>query len=267
MPNRMRIPWIATLDALIDEISQYVDEPEASTPEPVQDVRTSAGVIEFLPVDKEMSAPDHLPQQPTILDVLQGLREIREVMNSLSWTNAVPRSADPRYLDLVSGSLESIEEQRLRYPDLGGREGLARFIEPGGLIGPLMGQHIAGVIRGVIRFDRGQQTTYEDGRVRRWTVKHIATIRHLYDVGLDRAINMLCDAEQIDDPEGKVSQKYREWVRRDIRDAKNRIAKNDLSERDRHHYSAIIHGLHPDFPRGHLKGQTYPNALKKFRKY
>ncbi|CAN0604195.1 unnamed protein product, partial [Ectocarpus sp. 12 AP-2014] len=80
-------------------------------------------------------------------------------------------------------------------------EGLARFVEPGGLFGPMMGEHIASVIRGESKYKGSSGYTFEEAWRRRFAVKRIATIQHVYDVSRKKAIEMFCDFYEKDDPE------------------------------------------------------------------
>jgi hypothetical protein len=107
---------------------------------------------------------------------------------AVRWSSKL--SDKPREIAIFSDDLDRLDSNEVRYPELEGREGLTRLVERGGLFGPILGRHIAEVIRNQSNLKRGQQNSFEDGRIRRWTVKRIATIEHLYAVSLEKAVAM-----------------------------------------------------------------------------
>jgi len=129
-----------------------------------------------------------------------------------------------------------------------------------------MGQHIAAVIRGEPVFKPGEKLTIERARRRRFAVKRIVTIGHLYGVGVGTAAKWFCEAEGIDDVNGDAAIKHKDLVRDMKKQAKSGLGRTDLSDHDKRHYEAIVNGLYPNLPKGCLKGQDYPEAFDRLRK-
>ncbi len=258
----MRIPWIATIDALTDELSQYLDMPQQET----SAIRSTEarGVLDRTEEKKPLNQP-----QTQIKLAIEHLSEARQQLEDIrsfkvrSYQSPPEREAD--FSDFDYMDLDCLDARQVRYPDQEGREALARFIEKGGLFGPILGQHIAEAFRGNAKFKPGLQSTFEEGRWRRFVVKRIATIQHLYDVGRATAVEMFCAAEHVDDEAGAAFDRFIQWVKRDQRQARIEIEKSNLSKRDEKHFLSTIHGLHADLPRGHLKGHEYPDALEELR--
>src|SRR6056297_3410940 len=183
----MRIPWRATIDTLIDELSQYIDMP-------IQEARADRskegrGVLEFTKEESALNEP-----QAQVKLAIKHLSEAREQLEDIrsfrvrNYQSPPERETDSSDFDYMD--LDRLDARQVRYPDQEGREALARFIEKGGLFGPILGQHIADVLRGDVKFKSGLQLTFEEGRHRRFAVKRIATIKHLYAVGTDKAVKM-----------------------------------------------------------------------------
>ncbi len=260
--NYMRIPWLATLDALVEELERHVDKRvfDVSLRDCDSPDGKGRGVLHILQNNSSVfTAQDH------IRSAIQNLLDARCDLENIPH-EALPSKGNQRDRQSRISDLDSLEERLIRYPDLEGKEGVARLVERGGLVGPLLGAHIATVIRGEASLKSGSQSTFDQGRERRFAVKRIATIQHLYDVGLKKAVLMFCDAQDGEDPDATAIGKYEQWVKRDRRAAKKRLEDVSLSERDVGHFKAILDGLHPDLPRGILRGQPYPDALDELRK-
>jgi hypothetical protein len=255
----MRLPWLATLDALIDEINSHLDKPVESLPKP----QTRAlGIREFANSDNR-TPPSQNSSSAELQSIVVKLLEARDLLNlsRLKWHElGIPLQEAHRY----TMSLNDLDESEIRYPALTGREGLARFVEPGGLFGPVLGKHIAAAIRNEEgMFGRGHQVTFEEGRKRRFTVKRVATIQHLYAVGYKKAVAMFCN-QYLDGPDAQGAiERVEKWVSKDRKLARQRLEEVDLSDEDRRHFSAVLSGLRPDLARGALKGQPFPQAFEQ----
>lgn len=259
--KHMRIPWLATLDALTEELNRHLDNPVADVGKTASSPPQGEGrgVLEILgnrPSD--VTLQDRI--QSAIKHLLEARRDLEDVPHS-----AMLSVENVRDIGNFFSDLQNLEQRLVRYPDMDGKEGLARFIERGGLIGPVLGAHIAAVIRGQANLKPGVQLTFDEGRKRRFAVKQIATIQHLYEVGLRKAVAMFCDAAGFDDPDATAFGRHEQWVKRDRRHASRLLENGNLPVRDELHYKAILNGLHPDISRGLLKGQPYPEALNELR--
>lgn len=257
----MRIPWIATLDALIDELTSHLDKAAIDELNKSRElgVRRARGAFPQSPppqlIDIEASPPDQL------LELVQALIAVRKSLDLVALEKPFQNS-DYR---MRQSSLDEIEESWVRYPDLEGREGLARLIEKGGLFGPILGGHIANVIRGESSLKSGTQLTFEEGRTRRYAVKQVATIKHLFAVGRERAVDMYCSNAFANDPKDTARDRVLQWVKRDSKEAKRELEGGKLSARDTQHYRTILSGLYASLPHGILKGKTYPGDLDALR--
>jgi len=255
-----RVPWLASIDALVAELNRHF--PELVTKPQEKGKTRTLGILDVI-----SDAPEGGRREPTPEDQLrqatERLIEARELLSSLR-VSYIPRDHDSVIeYRLRFASLDDLDEDELRYPALEGREGLALFVERGGLIGPAMGRHIASVIRGAPKFKSGPQYSFEEGWWRRLVVKRIATIQHLYAIGMRKAVEMFCDHYIEDDPDATAPERFAKWLQLDRREAQEKLERDDLSERDRRHFRTILDGLMPDMPRGSLKGQPFPEAFEQ----
>lgn len=257
----MRIPWIATLDALINELTSHLDKAaidELSKSRELGVRRARGAVPQGRP--PQLHDIDASPQDQ-LLEAVQTLAAVREDLNFVA--NVLPFQ-ELGHLMRVS-SLDEIEERWVRYPDLEGREGLAGLIEKGGLFGPILGGHIASVIRGKNKFKSGTQPTFEEGRKRRFAVKQVATIQYLFALGREKAVEMYCSHAFPDDPEDTARERVLQWVKRDTKEAIRELEGGRLSARDTQHFRTIRFGHYPDLASGILKGKAYPGDLDALR--
>lgn len=254
----MRIPWLATLDALIDELNGYLDPPVSELPE---EPLRGRGVKEALKGNAETQPAQRTPEEDLRVAV-EKLFEVRELLDA---SHAIGASVEhtPRLVEQRTMSLDVLDEAEVRYPRLDGREGLARFVEHGGLFGPIMGRHIASALRGTHKFNRGTQYSFEEGRYRRFVVKRIATIQHLYGVGYRKAIDMFCQHYVDSDPDVRAPGRFEKWLKEDRKKAREALSNDNLSERDQQNYNGFLAGLLPNAPRGLLKGQPFPDSFEK----
>ncbi|MCR8724978.1 hypothetical protein [Frigidibacter sp. ROC022] len=142
---------------------------------------------------------------------------------------------------------------------------MARLIEQGRLFGQEISLRLAAVIRGEFKFAPGPKLTFEQGRERRYAVKQVATISHVYGISLDDARDVYCSAQKSHDAEGRLLGRVQEWVKSDRKAAKKALANQDLPESERAHHPAVLLGLCPELKKGlhNLKKQPYPSALRK----
>lgn len=256
----MRIPWFASIDAMVDELNRHLPEPVTKPPEKGQ--TRSIGILDASSDAAEGGRRDPTPEDQ-FRQAAEKLLEARELLSSLRNLSLTHDFDTVREHRLRYASLNDLDKSELRYPAVEGREGLALFVERGGLIGPAMGQHIASVLRGTHKFKPGPQYSFEEGRGRRFVVKRIATIQHLYATGTRKAVEMFCDHYIEDDPEVTAPDRFEKWVKQDKKAARQMLDRNDLSERDRRHFHSTLDGLMPDLPRGFLTGQPFPNAFEQ----
>lgn len=149
----------------------------------------------------------------------------------------------------------------IRYPEQEGREGLAHFVERGGLFGPKFGAHIAAVIRGTKKLKAGTQSSFREGRERRYAVKQIMTIVHLYDTSTAAAIRAFAAIAFPDDPEARADERLRKWVERLQGEAQQKLSGSVFPVEEASHWQAFFGGIRPDLPRGYLRGRTYPDGM------
>ena len=257
----MRIPWIATLDALINELTSHLDKAAINELSKSRElgVRRARGAFPQSP-PPQLNDIDAGPQGQ-LLAAVQALNAVREALNFAAYVFP----CHPLDHRMRTSSLEDIDERWIRYPDFEGREGLARLIEKGGVFGPVLGDHIASVIRGENKFKSGTQTTFEEGRARRYAVKQVATIQYLFAVGREKAVDMYCSHAFPNDPSDTARGKVLQWVKRDEKFAKKKLVDVNLSEKDSQHYRQVLSGNYPDLASGILKGKTYPSDLDALR--
>lgn len=277
----MRIPWRATLDVLIDELCRHLVHPP--TEDDLEDIRISRIVEKE--IQRKTSVGRQIGKSPSSSDLMTKERaqelvapnpdnamRIREALVLLNEVRALLPSRSPREQDLrlsvreireLTGSLDSLDESLVRYPDQEGREGLARFVEKGGLFGSIVGKHVASALRGEPVFLHSSGNTFEEGRYRRFAVKRVATIQHLYGVGRVKGVRMFCELEDVNDPNEKADDRIMSWLKKDQKLARKYLKDRNLPERDARHYKAVIDGLRPDLPRGFLKDRDFPQAFLK----
>lgn len=254
----MRIPWIATLDALIDELNQHLPVPVPRQPE--RRGRVPLSVIGIVPVAGLTGATAPSPDD-TLRDVIERLLAVRRTLMDTAQDAHWQKNTNPRQWMNNWSLLPNVDASEVRYPEFEGREGLALSLEKGGLIGPVLGQHIASVIRGTYKFKPGPQYSFEEGRWRRLVVKRIATIQYLYALGLRAAVGLYRDHYVDDDPEATAPDRFERWVKEDRKMARSRLAADDLPPEDQRHFQAILDGICPHLPRGALKGRTFPEGF------
>lgn len=257
----MRIPWIATLDALIEELTSHLDKAAIDKLNKSRELgvrRTRGAIPQTRP--PQLNDIDASPQEQ-LLAAVQTLTAVRKSLDLV----ALDKPFQHLEHRMRVSSLDEIEERWVRYPDLEGREGLARLIEQGGLIGPTLGGHIASVIRREYSFPSGSNSTFEEARYRRFTVMQVASIIRLFAVSRSKAIEMYCAHYFPDDPNDKAHPRVLQWVKRGTAEAKSKLNAGSLSARDTQHYRTILSGLYPDLASGILKGKTYPSDLDALR--
>lgn len=256
----MRMPWIATLDALIEELNKHLPTPVAKSAS-----KPDRGPISVIEVALEGA---QLPASQSSTDgdlrrAIETLSAAREILVRASDWELAPDDLPPRQISMRNQSLATIDKREVRFPDKEGREGLALFIEQGGLIGPIMGAHIANVIRGTHKFKTGPQYDFEQGRWRRFVVKRVATIQHLYSVGLRKAVVQFSQHFGDDDPDEKAPDRFEKWVKDDRKIARRMLADPDLPAVDHRHYQSILDGLCGHIPKGALKGKEFPQGFEE----
>lgn len=101
---------------------------------------------------------------------------------------------------------------------------------------------------------RAEHQPHCEGWERRYAVKQVATIQHLYAVGERKAVEMFCDNKYPDDPDATAVERVLKWVKRDRKRAKTRLTEETLSLEDVRHLEGMARGLRPDLPKGLLAG-------------
>lgn len=257
----MRLPWIATLDALIDELSKHrTDEgDELETP-------GARGVLSAI-TDKFVS------RDRALLHAICRLESARVYIQSAArfGDKEELQSKSLFYLENTS-TLDELDNRELERPSVGGRKGLAQLLENGGIVGPDLGGRIAQAISGEPIWGPGKQLNREEYRERHFAVKQVATIHRLWDVSKDEAIEMFCHAyrpwvkEDSDDAEKCFSQIEGWWkiLRKEARD-KLREGSHHLSDRERQNCRSLLDGLYPEVKKGSLRNWPYPEALKEIK--
>lgn len=235
----MHLPWIATIDALIAALRAERDF------ETVPD-----GTLSIILDDVQIQ----------LMHAVSDLERLRHEIYAIATRLPVSDFDVSRTLGRTD-SLDSLERRLIRYPQQEGREGLARLVEHGGLFGPVFGAHLAAVIRGEHKLKAGTQSTFREGRERRYAVKQIATIEHLYGTSRAEAVRLYAAVAFPDDPEARRDERVRKWVERLQAEAKKKLMEPELTDRDARHWHTLIVGLRPDLPLGYLRGQAYPKGM------
>ena len=238
----MHLPWIPTIDALIASLRAERDY--RSWPDGTRSIE-----------------PDDVQDQ--LIRAISDLERLRDQIQQIAIL--LEANADPLQRRVLgrTAALDDHERRMIRYPDQEGREGLARYIEQGGFFGPVFGAHIAAVIRGEQKLTAGTQSTFDEGRKRRYAVKRIMTIAHLYDISTAAAIRAFAAIHYPDDPEVRIEERLRKWVQRLQTEAKKEIVRAELSDDEARGWQAFLTGLHPNLSRGYLRGQTYPEGMER----
>lgn len=235
----MHVPWIATIDALIAALRAERD-------------------FSAFPDGARSIDPDDV--QFHLMHAIFDLERVRNDIRLIAVRLAARDPVNDRALGWTA-ALDDHERRMIRYPEQEGREGLARIVEQGGLFGPVFGAHIAAVIRGEHKLTAGTQSTFDEGRKRRYAVKQIMTIAHLYDISVAAAIRSFAEITYPDDPEEKNNERLKKWVQRLQAEARKELSRPELLDEDARGLQAFLTGLRPDLPRGFLLGQTYPGGM------
>ena len=253
----MHLPWIATIDALIASLQAERDF------ENMPDNALGAGSI-GMGVDPcirlEVMPPveaEHV--QVRLMRAIADLEKLRSDIRRIAYL--LPYDPVERRFHGRTATLERLEQRMIRYPEQEGREGLARFIEKGALFGPIFGAHLAAVIRGEKTHDAGTQSSFDQGRERRYAVKHIMTIKRLYAISTAAAIRAYAPLVVPDDPEDRAEGRLGKWVTRLQKEARQKLAGPALSVKETLHWKGFIDGVRPDLPSGYLRGRSYPDGM------
>lgn len=253
----MHLPWIATIDALIDSLQAERDF--ENTPDQAFSARpTEMGVDPRIKMEV-IPPPEEVDVQVQLMRAIGDLEKLRSDIRRIAYL--LPYDPVERRVQGRTAALASIEQRMIRYPDQEGREGLARSIEKGALIGPTFGAHLAAVIRGEKKLASGTQSSFEEGRERRYTVKRIMTIKRLYDLSTAAAIRAYSSITFPDDPEDRAEARLRQWVTRLQKEACQKLADPALCEKETSHWLGFFNGVRPDLPSGYLRGRTYPDGM------
>lgn len=262
MKKRQRkLPWSAVLEALLEDICRYSGI-EPHDPILSEKVRALRGVTH-----PYLATPDrceNLAGEDLLIESYKDLQKAKsklELAFLMLEKGAALRGANSQYSD--NPGINNLDHRVLRAMKLEGREGWARIIENGGYFGPKTGQKLAASLRKEATFSAGQGSSLEEERKRLFAIKRVATIQHLYGMGLKNAVVFYCSNNFLEDAEDKKFETVLSWVKRRRKTAKEELKRSDLAERDRRNYQGILTGLCPDAPSKALLGQPY-EALEPF---
>jgi hypothetical protein len=259
-PQR-KLPWTALLEALLEDICRYSGI-EPQDPIPSLKVERLRGATH-----PALATPDNranLTGEDLLIESYKDLQRAKyKIEHALLMLGRDATLGGVNDLYGRNPGINDLDQQVLRTMRLEGREGWARIIENGGYFGPKTGQKLADFLRKEATFSAGQGSSLEEERERLFAIKRVATIQHLYYLGLKKAVTFYCLNNFPEDVEEKKFETVLSWVKRRRKTAKEELGRSDLAERDRRNHQGILTGLCPDAPSKALLGQPY-EALEPF---